>query len=69
VDRSNHYEAAFEGWLQQQRLCYVAVDETRRCVLGEGPVKSLDFIVYGPGGAVLWLSPAPARYNLGVGVV
>jgi hypothetical protein len=47
MDRSNHYEAAFEAYLQWHRLCYVAVDETRRSVLGEGPVKSLDFIVHG----------------------
>ena len=28
MDRSNHYEAAFEAYLQWHRLCYVAVDET-----------------------------------------
>jgi hypothetical protein len=47
MDRSNHYESAFEGYLQDQGLCYVAVDETRRSFLGNGPVKSLDFIVLG----------------------
>jgi hypothetical protein len=47
MDRNNHYERAFEAYLQDQRLCYVAVDETRRALLGEGPVKSLDFIVCG----------------------
>lgn len=45
MDRSNHYEAAFEGYLQWQRLCYVGVDETRRTFLGDRPVKNLDFIV------------------------
>jgi hypothetical protein len=39
--------------LQEQGLCYVAVDETRRAVLGDVPVKNLDFIVLGPTGARL----------------
>jgi hypothetical protein len=47
MHRHNHYEAAFEAYLRQQQLCYIAVDESRRSILGEGPVKSLDFIVYG----------------------
>ncbi len=50
MDRSNHYEAAFEAYLQWHRLCYVAVDETRRSVLGDVPLKNLDFIVHGEAG-------------------
>jgi hypothetical protein len=53
MDRSNHYEAAFEAYLQWHRLCYVAVDETRRTWLGELRVKNLDFIVHSPSGARL----------------
>ena len=53
MDRSNPYESAFEAFLQEQGLCYVAVDETRRAVLGDVPVKNLDFIVLGPTGARL----------------
>jgi hypothetical protein len=53
MDRSNHYEAAFEAYLQWHRLCYVAVDETRRTWLGDLRVKNLDFIVHGDGGARL----------------
>ena len=53
MDRSNHYEAAFEAYLQWHRLCYVAVDETRRAMLGETRVKNLDFIVHGDGSARL----------------
>src|SRR5258708_36508622 len=26
MDRSNHYEAAFEPYLRQRRLCFIAVD-------------------------------------------
>jgi hypothetical protein len=53
MDRSNPYEAAFETFLKEQGLCYVAVDETRRAVLGDVPVKNLDFIVLAPTGAKL----------------
>ena len=47
MDRGNHYEAAFEAYLQWHRLCYVAVDETRRAILDDISIKSLDFIVFG----------------------
>ena len=46
MDRSNHYEQAFEAFLRQRRMCYIAVDESRRSLLDEGSIKSLDFIVY-----------------------
>lgn len=56
--RDNHYEAAFEAYLQQRRIPYVAVDETRRSAAVDvagaasdeaSTLKSLDFIV-SPGG-------------------
>jgi hypothetical protein len=47
MDRANHYEAAFEAYLRDARLGYVAVDESRRALLDDEPVKSIDFIVYG----------------------
>lgn len=62
MDRSNHYEAAFEAWLQEQALCYVAVDETRRAMLGGSRVKSLDFIVHGPLGARLVVDVKGRRF-------
>ncbi len=48
--RSNHYEAAFENYLRQHRVAYVAVDEQRRSLIGnsligKGSLKNLDFIV------------------------
>ncbi len=46
VKRNNHYEAAFEAYLRDRRVPYVAVDEARRSLLAGGDsVKSLDFIV------------------------
>lgn len=65
MDRSNHYEAAFEAYLQWHRLCYVAVDETRRTMLGETPVKNLDFIVHGPDGARLLVDVKGRRFPTG----
>ncbi len=62
MDRANHYEAAFEAYLQWHRLCYVAVDETRRSMLGEESVKSLDFIVHGDGGARLLVDVKGRRF-------
>ena len=53
MDRGNHYETAFEAYLRDRRLGYVAVDESRRSSLEDEPVKSIDFIVYGAGGAKL----------------
>jgi len=65
MDRSNHYERAFEAYLQERRLCYVAVDETRRAILGDSKVKSLDFIVYGPEGARLLIDVKGRRFPAG----
>ena len=62
MDRSNHYEVAFESFLQARRLCYVAVDETRRALLGDSPVKSLDFMVFGRDGAKLVLDVKGRRF-------
>ena len=65
MDRNNHYESAFEAYLQWHRLCYVAVDETRRAMLGETRVKSLDFIVYGEGGSRLVVDVKGRRFPTG----
>ncbi len=62
MDRGNHYESAFEAYLQWHGLGYVAVDETRRALLGETPVKSLDFIVFGENGARLVVDVKGRRF-------
>lgn len=53
MDRNNPYEAAFEGYLKANGFCYVGVDEGRRAMLGDTPVKNLDFIVLGACGSRL----------------
>jgi hypothetical protein len=65
MKRSNPYEAAFEAYLQEQGLCYVAVDETRRPWLGDFPLKSLDFIVFGVEGARLVVDVKGRRFPAG----
>ncbi len=50
VDRANHYETAFAALLRQQKLGYIAVNESRRSLVDGEPVKSLDFIVYNSNG-------------------
>ena len=62
MDRSNPYEAACEAYFQWHRLCYVAVDETRRSPLGDGRLTSLDFIVYGEAGSRLLVDVKGRRY-------
>ena len=49
MKRDNHYEAAFEAFLRERRVGFVAVDEAKRSLLGDGgaAVKSVDFIVVG----------------------
>ena len=63
AQRRHHYERAFEGYLREQRLPYMAVNEVKRALLpagskllmeGEGgggeTIKNFDFVVYGDQG-------------------
>jgi hypothetical protein len=58
--RDNHYEAAFEAYLRARRLPYVAIDESRRSLLGGDSLKSLDFIV-SCGRSISWLIDVKGR--------
>jgi hypothetical protein len=49
MNRSNEYECAFQAYLHENHLGYVAVDQSRRSLWGPTPVKSLDFILFGEG--------------------
>jgi hypothetical protein len=71
--RDNHYEAAFEAYLRELGVPYIAVDETQRSLLGPLPeqaapasLKSIDFLVsprLGPtsGEATGWLVDVKGR--------
>lgn len=60
ANRNNHYEAAFEAFLRDRRVPYVAVDEQRRSLAADGSLKSLDFIV-SPAGGRSWLVDVKGR--------
>lgn len=61
ANRDNHYEAAFEAYLRDRRVPYVAVDEAKRSLTAEGPsIKNLDFIVASPDG-LSWLIDVKGR--------
>lgn len=44
----NHYERAFENWLIDNRIQYIAVDEHKKAAFGRSKVKSFDFLLYPP---------------------
>ena len=44
--RSVHYEAAFESYLQAKGWPYVVVDEAKKAIFANVPIKSFDFLVY-----------------------
>lgn len=46
MKRHVHYEAAFQQYLQDRQVPYVAVDEARRAAFRDARLKSFDFIVY-----------------------
>ena len=46
ADRSVHYEAAFEAYLRNRGIPYVAVDEAKKALFANAKLKSFDFVVY-----------------------
>lgn len=67
AQRRHHYERAFEAYLRQRRIPYVAVDEAKKALLPENAslrvradesaestsLKSFDFVLYGDSGNFL----------------
>jgi hypothetical protein len=50
ADRTVHYEAAFEAFLRDRGIPYVAVDEAKKALFSSARLKSFDFVVYSKGG-------------------
>ncbi len=50
MDRKLHYEAAFEAFLRDRGIPYVAVDEAKRALFSQARLKSFDFVVYSKNG-------------------
>jgi hypothetical protein len=49
----NHYERAFESWLIDNNIRYVAVDEQKRTTFAHSKMKSFDFLLYPPNGEII----------------
>ena len=49
----NHYERAFENWLIDNQIQYVAVDEHKRAAFGHSDIKSFDFLLHLPDGHII----------------
>ena len=83
AQRRHHYERAFEAYLRQRRIPYVAVNEARKALLPPGArlrldgagdagadLKSFDFVVYGDNTNLLIEikgRKVPARKSPGAG--
>jgi len=50
ADRNVHYEAAFEAFLRDKGIPYVAVDEAKKALFSDAKLKSFDFVVYSKNG-------------------
>jgi hypothetical protein len=50
ADRTVHYEAAFEAFLRDRGVPYVAVDEAKKALFANAKLKSFDFVVYSKNG-------------------
>jgi len=50
ADRKIHYESAFEAYLRERGIPYVAVDEARKALFSSARLKSFDFVVYSKSG-------------------
>jgi hypothetical protein len=50
MDRTIHYEAAFESFLRERGIPCVAVDEAKKALFANARLKSFDFVVYSKKG-------------------
>lgn len=50
MDRSIHYESAFEAYLRSKGIPYVAVNEAKKALFADAKLKSFDFVVYSRNG-------------------
>ncbi|MCE5341301.1 MAG: HYExAFE family protein [Planctomycetaceae bacterium] len=50
MDGGNHYERAFQCWLKDNGVQYLAVDQHKRTAFSRCKIKSFDFLFYTAGG-------------------
>jgi hypothetical protein len=46
---ANHYEQAFQGWLHESGIRYIAIDQQKRAAFARTRVKSFDLLIYPRG--------------------
>lgn len=63
--RDNHYDVAFRAALRQLRIPHVVVDESRRALMRNQSLKSVDFIVSPPGSVSLLVDVKGRRFPSG----
>ncbi len=49
----NHYERAFENWLIDNHIEYIAVDEHKTAAFGHPEIKSFDFLLHLHNGQII----------------
>jgi len=49
----NHYERAFENWLRDNHIQYIALDEHKRATFARSKIKTFDFLLYPPSGQII----------------
>ncbi len=49
----NHYEGAFENWLIDNHVRYIAIDDRKKSAFAGCKVKSFDFLIYPRNGQVI----------------
>jgi len=49
----NQYERAFENWLIDNRIQYIAIDEHKRAAFARCKVKTFDFLLYPRNGQII----------------
>ena len=59
----NHYERAFQNWLIDNRIQYIAIDEHKRAAFARCKVKSFDFLVYPANGQIIIAEVKGRKFN------
>jgi hypothetical protein len=67
ADRNVHYEAAFEAFLRDKAIPYVAVDEAKKALFANAKLKSFDFVVYSKTGPNLLIDVKGRQFRNGGG--
>jgi hypothetical protein len=67
MDRGVHYEAAFEAFLRERGIPYVAVDEAKKALFSNAALKSFDFVVYSKNGPNLLVDVKGRQFRRGKG--